>query len=426
MAATLKERYDDLRVSQGAGRARPAGISQEDPFTLKLADLILSYGVQVKASDVHIEPTGAGARIRYRIDGLLHEMLQVPKETGDPLLRAVKVKANMVTDVVGRSKPQDGRVDFEVDGRKIDLRLSSFPTLFGDVLAIRILDSSAPLLTLEQVGFPPQVLKEFQRLIRRPNGLILATGPAGSGKTTTLYAALNKLRSPHSKIITLEDPVEYQLDGIDQGQINPAVGLTFVSGLRAILRQDANVIFAGEIRDKETADIAIRAALTGHLVFSTMHTRHSLGAVTRLIDMGIELHLILASTTGVLAQRLVRLLCPRCKVPDPLAGRTFADLWKQATGAEPPPEQSRRLSKGRGCPACTMTGYQGRSGVFELLVLSEDIKRLMASRPGTHLYRNVVASGKLRTMVLDGLDKVAQGVTTLDEVLRVTGETEEG
>ena len=424
MPKPLRELYEELQVAQGTGR-RPAGAGQDDPFMFKLMHLVLSHGVQVKASDIHIEPTAAGARIRYRIDGILHEMLQLPPETRDPLIRAIKVKANMANDAVGRSKPQDSRIDFEAEGQKADLRLSSFPTLFGDVLAVRILVRSASLLAMEQVGFPPPLLKEFERLIRRPNGLLLVTGPAGSGKTTTLYAALNKLRSPHIKIVTLEDPVEYQVDGINQAQINAALGVTFASGLRAILRQDANIILVGEIRDKETADIAIRAGLTGHLVFSTMHTRHSVGAATRLIDMEIEPHLILAVLNGVVAQRLVRLICPQCKAPDPPAATMFTTLWQRETGAAPPEPGLQSLSRGRGCPACNQTGYRGRSGIFELLVPDEELKHLILQRSTTQLYRTAVASGRLRSMLRTGLEKVAAGLTTLEEVLRVTGESED-
>ncbi len=269
------------------------------------------------------------------------------------------------------------------------------------------------------------MLSTFEHLIRRPNGLLLVTGPANSGKTTTLYAALNKLRSTSVKIVTLEDPVEYQMEGIDQAQINSAIGLTFASGLRSILRQDANIILVGEIRDKETADIAIRAALTGHLVMSTMHTRHSLGATTRLLDMGIEPHLIVASVNGIVAQRLVRVLCPHCKAPDPIAEKTFARLWAQETSAPLPDASQRKLCKAQGCASCNKAGYQGRIGIFELLIMADEIKELVIERAASQLYRRARATGKLRTMLLDGLEKSAQGTTTIDEVLRVTGEAEE-
>ena len=419
---SLKELYDELRVSQGPARAQAAQ-THEDPFVLKLTQLVLSYGVQIKASDIHFEPSAAGARVRYRIDGMLHEMLQVPQEVRDPLIRAIKVRASLLNETVGRSKPQDGRVDFECDGRKLDMRLSSFPTLYGDVLALRVLDRSAPLLTMEQIGFPAAILGEFTRLIQRPNGMFLVTGPAGSGKTTTLYAALNKLRSPKIKIVTLEDPVEYQVDGIDQGQINPAIGLTFASGLRAILRQDANVIMVGEIRDQETAEIAIRAALTGHVVLSTIHTRNALGAASRLMDMGVEPHLLMASINGIMAQRLVRVLCRQCKRGDPQAMETFRALWARETGAPPPEDMSlAAVSRAVGCPACSRTGFQGRIGIFELLVLNDETKALILQRTSGQV---PASSGQLPTMLRNGLERVAQGTTTIEEVLRVAGGAEE-
>jgi type IV pilus assembly protein PilB len=421
---TLKQLYDDLRMAHSKEGGRGVA-SADDAFVVKLAQLILSYGVEVRASDAHIEPGAVGTRVRYRIDGILHEMLAVPPEISEPLIRSVKLKANMQTDMVGRSKPQDGRFDFEWAGRKLDMRLSSFPTLFGDVLTMRMLDRSAPLLPLEQLGFPQAMLVEFERLIQRPNGLILVTGPANSGKTTTLYGALNKLRSPRIKIITLEDPVEYQVDGIDQGQINPAVGLTFASGLRAILRQDANIILVGEMRDKETTDIAIRAALTGHLVLSTIHTRHSIGAISRLVDMGIEQHLILASVTGIIAQRLVRVLCPKCKARDLSAALLFKKLWEQEAAAGSPMPATEGLARGAGCPSCNMTGYQGRVGIFELLTLTDALRNLIIQYSSTELYRATVKAGLLRTMLLSGLEKASQGVTTVEEVLRVIGETED-
>src|SRR5215468_1725979 len=326
MARTLRELYDDFRLQNGIREGRLTR-PLDDGAMSRLMQLFLAHGVQVKASDIHFEPISAGARVRYRIDGILHDMLTVSPDMRDPLVRAIKVRAGMTNDGLGRSKPQDSRFDFEVEGHNLDLRLSSFPTIWGDAIAVRLLDRSRSLFKLEELGFPPQALKEFEALIKRPNGFVLVTGPTGVGKTTTLYAALNKIRSPRVKMVTLEDPVEYQMDGVNQGQINPAVGLTFATGLRAILRQDADVILVGEIRDKETAEIAIRAALTGHLVFSTMHARHSLGATTRLLDMGVEPHMILASVTGIVAQRLVRLVCAKCKQPDRIAAQNFERIW---------------------------------------------------------------------------------------------------
>ncbi|MBI3324549.1 MAG: type II/IV secretion system protein [Candidatus Omnitrophica bacterium] len=422
MTQSLRSLYDELRMSRRGSEARAQ--SSDDPFILKLSSLLLSHGVELRASDIHIEPSATTAKVRYRIDGMLHEMLQIPRDVSEPLIRSIKVKANMATDVVGRSKPQDGRIDFEMTGRTLDMRLSSFPTIFGDVLAIRILDRSKPLLQLEDLGMPPGVLRELERVISRPNGLFLVTGPANSGKTTTLYAVLDKRRSPHVKIVTLEDPVEYQMEGINQAQINPQVGVTFASGLRAILRQDSNIILVGEIRDKETAEIGIRASLTGHLVLSTLHTRHAAASATRLIDMEIEPHLIVASVTAILAQRLVRVLCAKCKQPDPEATKTFLDLWKRESVFPPPPADQLFTSHSAGCASCTFTGYQGRCGVFELLTLHEELKQLILDRASSRLYKAAISAG-MRTMLVDGLDKVAKGQTTIAEVLRVTGETED-
>lgn len=427
MGRSLREQFDELRLSYGAatftaGRA-------DDTFILRLIQLLFQHGVTATASDLHLEPIAGGARIRYRIDGILHELLKVPEEIRDPLLRAIKTRANFTTDTVGRSKPQDGRIDFDLNGKTYDLRISSFPTLFGDVLAIRILDRTAPRLKLEQLGFPASIMEQFTHAIRQPSGFILVTGPMNSGKTTTLYAALEQIRSPHIKIVTLEDPVEYQIDGINQAQINPQAGLTFASGLRAILRQDANAILVGEIRDADTVEIAIRASLTGHVVFSTLHTRHACGAVTRLMDMEIEPHLIAAALSGVLAMRLVRLVCRQCQVPDPYAEKTYTRLLQQheaflGTGASGPASPPPTFCRGKGCPACNNTGYRGRTGVFEFLQLNEGLRAHIIEHASSKLYQAAVTAG-MRTMMMDGLDKAAQGLTTIEEVLRVIGESEE-
>ena len=423
MPKTLRDLYADLQLAMGQEKSGRQKVSTE-AFVVKAAELMLTHGVELQASDIHIEPSTDGARVRYRMDGILHEMLELPTEVRDPLIRSIKIKANMTNDAIGRSKPQDGRINFSANGHMVDLRLSSFPTLYGDVLAIRVLDRSAPLMKLTQIGMPESMLRTFEDIIRRPSGLFLVAGPGNSGKTTTLYGALNRLRSPHLKILTLEDPVEYQLDGIGQAQVNHEIGVTFASGLRAILRQDTNVILLGEIRDQETAAIAVRAALTGHVVFSTLHTRHSFGAVLRLMDMEIEPHLIVGSINAVLAQRLVRKICSECKTQDPDAGVLFLRLWERQTGKEPPVVQATRFSKGAGCLACHNTGYQGRMGLFELLVLNEELKRLIIERDSRKLFKAAVAGG-MTTMMLDGLSKVAQGITTMAEIIRVTGETAE-
>lgn len=421
MANRLKELYDELRIVSGRS---PVG-SSDDAFTLKVFQLVLDCAAQAKASDIHIEPNRADTRIRFRIDGMLHEVLRIPLEISEPLVRSIKIRANLATEPIGRSKPQDGRIDIQADNRRLDLRLSSYPTLYGDVLAIRVLDRSASLRNLDEIGCAPGMLKSFQSMVRSPNGLVLVAGPGGSGKTTTLYAALNILRSSEIKVVTLEDPIEYQVDGVDQGQVNTALGLTFAAGLRAALRQDANVILVGEIRDRETAEIVIRAALTGHMVLSTIHTRHSLGTIIRLLDMGIELHMILASLVGSMAQRLVRVVCPHCAKPDALSQQVAEKLWLQECGSAASPGSFSQFRKGAGCERCNNTGYQGRVGIFELLTVTEDFRRILFENPISRIYNVAKTSGELRTMLMDGLEKAGRGVTTLQEVLRVTGEVED-
>ena len=410
MAKTLRNLYDELRLKHGA--------SGGEQMVAKLAQMLVGYAVDAKASDVHVEPGAAGARIRYRIDGVLHELLDLPRDVSDSLVRSLKVQANMSTDAVGRSKPQDARIALDIDGRAVDLCLSSFPTVLGDTLAVRVLDRSAARLSLEQLGVPADLSQEFQRLIERPNGVILVTGPSGSGKTTTLYASLDTLHSPSVKIVTIEDPVEYQLEGIDQAQVNAQIGFTFSSGLSAMLRQDPDIILVGDLSDRQTADIGIRAALTGHLVFSSLHTRHSCGAVTRLLDMGIEPHLITASVSAIVAQRLVRTLCSECAMPDSNAAAAFERIWTKATSAPVPDLSGAAFQRVAGCPACQGTGYQGRTGIFELLAFTDPLKHAVLDGGG-QLYNTALANG-LRTMLVDGLEKAGEGITTIEEVLRVT------
>jgi len=317
-------------------------------------------------------------------------------------------------NIAERRLPQDGRIRLRFSGRQIDMRVSTVPTLYGEGLVIRLLDKSAGLIALEHLGMPPGPLAQFTSVIRKPHGIILVTGPTGSGKTTTLYAALSQILSPERKFITIEDPVEYELPGANQINVRPNIGLTFASGLRHIVRQDPDIIMVGEIRDRETADIAIHAALTGHLVFSTLHTNDSAGAVTRLLDMGIEPYLAASSVIAVLAQRLVRLICPDCTQPSPPEPEALVEL-----GIEPERRPSFAAWKGTGCDRCRSTGYLGRTGVFELLPVDEGMRSLvLAKAPASQIKQRAVAQG-MQTLLADGRDKVGQGRTTIEEVLHV-------
>lgn len=379
---------------------------------VKLVNVILDQAIREGASDVHIEPHRNGLHVRYRIDGVLHDVMSPPKNLKAALVSRIKIVANL--DIAERRKPQDGRIHLKVDGRDIDLRVSTLPTMFGEKVVMRILDQSNALISLNRLGMASDIQAKWEELASKPYGMILVTGPTGSGKTTTLYATLSKINTLDKNIITVEDPVEYQLPRINQVQVNPKVGLTFATGLRSILRQDPDVIMVGEIRDRETAEIAVQAALTGHLVLSTLHTNDAPSAFTRLIDMGIEPFLITSSVIGVLAQRLARTICPKCK-----------------EAYRPPREAVRRLSeelldeeelvlyRGEGCEFCRQTGYKGRTGVYELLVVTDRIRELVIRRASASEIREGARSEGFRTMRDDGIRKVLEGVTTIEEILRV-------
>jgi type II secretion system protein E len=395
---------DDLEVSDLQKMASEA-------LVIKLVNLILHQAIQDRASDVHIEPFETHTRIRYRIDGVLHEASSPPKRLHPAIVSRVKIMADL--NIAERRLPQDGRIRLRFSGRQIDMRVSTVPTLFGEGVVIRLLDKSVGLLALEDLGMSAAVLSQFAGIIHRPHGIILVTGPTGSGKTTTLYAALSRIMSPESKVITIEDPVEYQLPGANQINVRPNIGLTFATGLRHIVRQDPDIIMVGEIRDRETADIAIHAALTGHLVFSTLHTNDSAGALTRLLDMGIEPYLVASSVVAVLAQRLVRLICPDCKQAITLDAEALAEL-----GVDPGLLGSFTACRGAGCERCRATGYLGRAGVFELLTINEDVRSQIPEKAtASHIKQGAVAAG-MRTLLADARDKVAQGRTTVEEVLR--------
>jgi len=391
-------------------------MASEGPV-IRLVNLIISRAIELRASDIHFEPFEDQFRVRYRIDGVLHDVESPPKRLQAAIVSRVKIMAKL--NIAERRLPQDGRIMLRVKGKEIDFRVSSVPTIYGESTVLRILDKSSIVLDIEKLGFPEDTLKGFKTLIERPHGIILVTGPTGSGKTTTLYCALEKINSPDKKIITVEDPVEYQLKGINQIQVKASIGLTFANALRSIVRQDPDVILIGEIRDGETADIAIHSALTGHLVLSTLHTNDAPSAITRLIDMGMEDYLLSSTIIGILAQRLVRVACPYCQVPsspDP----AFLRELKLDAGSLP----GLNIVDVKGCEKCSHTGYWGRSGIFEFLEVTDNIQKLILEKKESHIIKEAARKKGMRTLREDGWMKVKQGVTTVSEVLRVTQEEE--
>ena len=387
-------------------------LASEAPV-IRLVNLIISRAIELQASDIHFEPFDGSFKVRYRIDGILHDMESPPKSLQAAVISRIKIMSKL--NIAERRLPQDGRIMLRVMGKEIDFRVSTLPTLFGESVVMRILDRESIILDLEHLGFPHDNLACFEDLITRPYGIILVTGPTGSGKTTTLYSALNKINSPDKKIITVEDPVEYQLHGVNQIHVKPSIGLTFAHCLRSILRQDPDVIMIGEIRDAETAEIAVHAALTGHLVFSTLHTNDAAGAITRLLEMGMENYLLSSSLLAVMAQRLVRVVCPHCHeeyVPD------LGMLQEMELSAEA--LRDLRIVRGRGCERCASTGYKGRSGIYELLPINDEIRQLILSRADSKTIKEKGRSHGMRTLRESGWSKVQKCVTTISEVLRVT------
>lgn len=379
---------------------------------VKLVNMLLTRAVEGRVSDIHIEPFENNVKIRYRIDGALSEVESLPKRIQAAVISRVKIMSRL--NIAEVRLPQDGRIKLRVSGREIDLRVSTMPTVYGESIVLRILDRGASLISLEHLGFSKEILQDYKKLITIPYGMLLVTGPTGSGKTTTLYASLSRINSDDKKIITIEDPIEYQTEGINQIQVNPKIGLTFANGLRHIVRQDPDIIMVGEIRDIETADISIHSALTGHLVFSTLHTNDAPGAITRLLDMGIEGFLVSSSLIGVLAQRLVRMICPVCK-----------EIF------EPPPQVLDKIRTflgeittyhGTGCSECRQTGYSGRIGIFELMMVDEEIRMMVLDKASSDVIRNKAIADGMRTLAESGWQKVREGVTTIEEVLRVTQE----
>jgi general secretion pathway protein E len=380
---------------------------------IRLVNSLLFEAVKRKASDIHLEPFERELAVRYRIDGILYNILTTPKRLQPSITSRIKIMAGM--NIAEKRLPQDGRIGIKIAGRDVDIRVSCIPTAFGERLVLRLLDKTHLLLSLEELGLDSDKLRQLGQLIHMSHGIVLVTGPTGSGKTTTLYAALNTINSPDKNIITIEDPIEYQLKGIGQMQVNPKIDLTFANGLRSILRQDPDVIMVGEIRDMETAEIAIHASLTGHLVFSTLHTNDSAGAITRLLDMGIEPFLVSSSVVAIIAQRLVRVVCLDCRL-----------------GYPPPKEELEKLGlknvsrevfyRGKGCTACMNTGYRGRTGIYEVLMLDDEIRGLILSKTDANSIKNRAVEKGMTTLKQDGSAKVIKGVTTTEEVLRVTQE----
>jgi general secretion pathway protein E len=387
-------------------------LASEAPV-IRLVNLIISRAVELQASDIHFEPFEDSFHIRYRIDGILHDMESPPKNLQAAVISRIKIMSKL--NIAERRLPQDGRIKLRVQGKQIDFRISSLPTLFGESVVMRILDSESITFDLDHLGFPQKYLKSFENLIARPHGIILVTGPTGSGKTTTLYSALNKINAPDKKIITVEDPIEYQLHGVNQVQVKSAIGLTFANILRSILRQDPDIIMIGEIRDAETAEIAIHAALTGHLVFSTLHTNDAAGAITRLMEMGMENYLVSSSLLGILAQRLVRTVCPKCAaayVPDSETIREMEIAPEDAEGLE--------LVRGEGCEYCADTGFRGRSGIYEMMMIDDEIRKLIISNTDSKIIKDKARSLGMQTLRESGWNKVKDKKTTVSEVIRVT------
>ncbi len=380
---------------------------------IRLVNLLVESAIAAEASDIHIEPFEDTLRVRYRIDGILYDQESPPRRLRDAVTSRIKLMAEM--NIAERRLPQDGRIRVSLHGRRVDIRVSTIPTVHGESIVMRLLDRQSVFLPLERLGFGAETLKRFEALIERPHGILLVTGPTGSGKTTTLYGALDKINLPERKIITIEDPVEYQLKGVNQIPVKPKIGLTFATGLRHIVRQDPDVILVGEIRDLETVDIAIQAALTGHLVFSTLHTNDAPGAIPRLQDMGAEPYLVASVLEGVLAQRLVRRICPECRTPAP---PTASDI--EALGVVAPP--GVQLYRGRGCDQCRGTGYRGRTGIYELFPITEDVRSLILRRASSREIRHLAIEAGMPTLRLDGWAKACEGVTTIEEILRVTQE----
>ena len=384
-----------------------------DAPIIKLVNHIISQSIKARASDIHIEPYQSSFKVRYRVDGILYDLLSPPMGIQPALISRIKVMAKM--NIAEKRLPQDGRFEVKMGGQSIDVRVSTIPSSFGERLVLRLLNKSGSLLRLTEIGLSSERLALLENLVKSPNGIILVTGPTGSGKTTTLYAILSSINTPDINIITIEDPIEYQIKGISQMQVNPKINLTFARGLRSIVRQDPDVILIGEIRDRETAEIAVHSALTGHLVFSTLHTNDSASAITRLVDIGIEPFLISSSVMAVVAQRLIRVLCSYCKEasePDYIA--------LEGLGVIPDKFKDGKIYKAKGCEKCFNTGYKSRMAIFEIMVLNSHLKNLILKTYDSNRIKNEALNQNMITLRQDGIQKLLDGITTIEEVLRVT------
>ncbi len=399
LAAELEEPTDLLEVT-------------DDAPIIRLVNSLLSQAIRERASDIHVEPFEKDVIARFRIDGILYNILTIKKRFQASIASRVKIMSGL--NIAEKRLPQDGGMRIKIGGKDVDIRVSIVPTAFGERIVLRLLYRESALLPLEEIGFSGENLAHFNELISRPHGIILVTGPTGSGKTTTLYGALAKINSPDKNIITIEDPIEYQMKGIGQIQVNPKINLTFAAGLRSVLRQDPDVILVGEIRDSETAEIAIQAALTGHLVFSTLHTNDAAGAVTRLVDMKIEPFLISSSVMAILAQRLVRVLCTECREPYPMTPLEMSEL-EVAPGAEAP-----TVYRAKGCEACFHTGYLGRKAIYELLIIDDEVRQQIMKNADASTIKAIAMKKGMQTLRQDGANKILAGITSVDEVVRVT------
>ncbi|MFC1829873.1 type II secretion system ATPase GspE [Thermodesulfobacteriota bacterium] len=384
-----------------------------DAPIIKLVNHIISQSVKARSSDIHIEPYQDSFKVRHRVDGILYDLITPPKWIQAALISRIKVMAKM--NIAEKRLPQDGRLEVKVGDQDIDVRVSTIPVAFGERVVLRLLNKSTSLLSLAELGLEPERLEQIKRLMSSPNGIVLVTGPTGSGKTTTLYAVLSSINIPDINIITIEDPVEYQIKGISQIQVNPKIDLTFARGLRSIVRQDPDVILIGEIRDLETAEIAVQSALTGHLVFSTLHTNDSASAITRLVDIGVEPFLISSSVMAVAAQRLIRVLCNDCKTP-----YRPDDIGLQTIGITPDQLHERTLYRAGGCETCFQTSYKGRMGIFEIMLLDDTLRSMILKTHDANRIKNEALRQNMVTLLEDGKQKVLKGMTTIEEVLRVT------